>query len=120
MNTLSALIIKVYRLFYMITRLKLPAYIIALAYVTVLHLILILGLAVLLEDLVPSTIIIVNMFLSKKIYFIAAALFGINLAVCPSFKSIITDMSPGSSYTLLVMYTFIDVVLLGFEYLMLR
>lgn len=119
MNTLSVLIIKVYRLLFSITRLKLPSYILALLYVTVLHLVLILGIAVLLQDALPTAIVI-SWYFSKKIYLLAGALFGINFLVCPGFKSIITDMNEASSYSLLIMYTLVDVVLVGFEYLMLR
>jgi len=119
MNTLSVLIIKVYRIFYLITRVRRLAYILALIFVAVLHTIAILGFAVLLQDLGHMSAII-NILTSKHAVLVVLLLTGVNYFFCPTFESIITDVNKASNYSLLVIYVLVDMVLLAFEYLMLR
>ena len=116
MNLLSVLIIKVYRIVYFVTGLKVPSFIIALLYITVLHMIMIFGVALLLQDMLPTSIII-NYFSPPYLYGIGAAIFAFNYFVTPPLSTIITDMNRASNYTLLIVYSAIAVILLGYELL---
>ena len=95
------------------------AYIISLVFVAALHTIAILGFALLLQDL-GHTAFLINIITSKRVIGVLALLTAVNYIFCPSFKSIITDVNKASNYSLLVIYILVDLVLLAFEYLMLR
>ena len=117
MKLLSQLIIKVYRIIYSFIPFRLPSYLLALLYVTALHMVAIYGVALLCLEVAPTGIII-GYYHTRYVFGIALVLFAFNYFVTPSFSSIITEKNEGSNYSLILIYTGIDVVLLLFALLM--
>ena len=117
MKLLSILIIKVYRIIYSVIRLKFPAYLLALLYVTALHMMAIYGFALLGRELAPTQVII-SLFSTRYVYLLALVLLGINYYVTPAFKSIIVENKGQSNNALVFLYTAIDLVFLLFAFLM--
>jgi hypothetical protein len=113
---MTRFIIKVFRLLYSITKLKLLSFIAALLFISVLNVITVYGLCMLLIDLVP-TFYLLSAFRFPFVIPTIFAFVAINFFMLPRFGSVSSDYRKGENYTTLLLYIAITLILLAYTVL---
>ncbi len=101
---MRSLIVAVYRLVYNITRFKVFSVVIAVAYITLLNLVMIYGLGVLLEGWMPTSIVH-RLFTFPYILFTTALMTFLIVKVTPTRKTLSKDAKKVTKYTAVLIYT---------------
>ena len=101
---MRSLIVAVYRLVYNVTRFKVFSVVVAVAYITLLNLVMIYGLGVLLEGWMPTSIIL-RFFVFPYILFTTALMTYVIIKVTPTRKTLSKDAKKVTKYTAVLIYT---------------
>ena len=101
---MRSLIVSIYRLVYNITRFKLFSFVVAIAYITLLNLVMVYGLGLLLEGWMPTSIVH-KLFAFPLIIFTTGLMTYLIYKATPPRKSISKDAKKTTSYTAILVYT---------------
>lgn len=106
-------IIKIYRLLYRITKLKIISFFVAILYISTLNLLTLYGLCLLLEDLIPTSYIL----LLFSFPYVLISLFitmAINFFTTPPLHTISAEHKKIENYTPVILYTILSLLLFAY------
>ena len=110
---MRSLIVAVYRLVYDVTRFKAFSVVIAVAYITLLNLVMIYGLGLLLEGWMPTSIVH-RLFAFPYILFTTALMTYLIIKVTPTRKTLSKDAKKVTKYTAVLIYTGLCILVLAY------
>jgi hypothetical protein len=114
---MKRIIAKIYRIAFQITGARLFSFIFALAYITALNMVTIYGLCLLLEDLVPTQMLL-KIFSFPLIVPTSLVMLGINYMLAPSLYSIsASEKRRNANYATVVIYSAVSLILFAYSQL---